>query len=250
MTDSGEIATTETFVLGGSVRLTQPARGYRAGMDAALLAAALDLKPDERAVEAGCGVGGALLQAAARFPHAHFTGVERDEDALVLATRNIAANAMEDRVRARLADIAAGPSKLGLEGFDLAFSNPPFFDDPSALRGPAPERAGAWLADDGLVAWTDFLTKAVREGGRVVVIHRGDRLHDLLTGLSRRAGSFAIRPVQPFADAPAKRVIVRAIRGGRGALRLLPALVLHEPGGVHTAEADALYRGETALGWD
>ena len=246
---SDEIATSESWVLGGRVRLVQPVKGYRAGMDAALLAACLDPKPGERVLEVGCGVGGALLQAAARWPQVQFLGVERDASALALAKANILTNGMSDRVQARAGEVASGPAALGLSGFDLALCNPPFFDDPSALRGPAPERAGAWLADDGLEAWTDFLTRAVREGGSIVMVHRADRLHDLLSGLARRAGSFAIRPVQPFADAPAKRVLVKAIRAGRGPLQILPALVLHEQGGEHTAEAQALYRGEAGLGW-
>ena len=58
-----------------------------------------------------------------------------------------------------------GSPRLGLPPFDAAMANPPFFDDPNALRGPAPERRAAWMADDGLAAWIGFLSKAVREGG-------------------------------------------------------------------------------------
>ncbi len=65
---------TEDTVLNGRVRLRQPVAGYRAGMDAALLAAACDAGPDDRVIEAGCGVGGALLAAAARRPGARFVG--------------------------------------------------------------------------------------------------------------------------------------------------------------------------------
>ena len=249
MTQNDGAATSESLVLSGRVRLIQPVRGYRAGMDAALLAAALPLAPGQRTLEAGCGVGGALLQAAARWPDARFVGIERDETAAALASRNILANDMQDRVEVKHGDIASGPAKLDLAGFDVAFSNPPFFDDPTGLRGPSPERAGAWLADDGLDAWTDFLTKAVRDGGEVVMIHRADRLHDLLNGLARRAGSFAVRPVHSFADAAAKRVLVKATRAGRGPFRLLPALVLHQVGGGHTAEADAIYRGVASVNW-
>jgi tRNA1(Val) A37 N6-methylase TrmN6 len=58
--------------------------------------------------------------------------------------------------------------------------------------------------------------------------------------------------VQPFADAPAKRVLVRCIRGGKAPLVLLAPLVLHARGEAakHTPEAEAILRGETALGWD
>jgi hypothetical protein len=44
---------TEDGLLNGRIRLRQPARGYRAGMDAALLAATCDAGPGERVGEAG-----------------------------------------------------------------------------------------------------------------------------------------------------------------------------------------------------
>ena len=242
--------TSESFLLGGRIRLLQPMTGYRAGMDAALLAAAIRAKPGERVLEAGCGAGAALLQAAFRAPEARFVGVERDLAALDFARRNIALNGL-DTVEAMGGDVGARFKTLGLPPFDIAFSNPPFFDDPTGLRGPHPAKRGAWLADDGLAAWTEFLLKGVREGGRVVVIHRAARLADLLALLGSTAGSFRIRPIQPFADQPAKRVLVQAIKTGRAQLVLLPPLVMHDRnGGKHTPEAEAILRGEAALGWD
>jgi tRNA1(Val) A37 N6-methylase TrmN6 len=242
--------TRESFLLDGGVRLIQPKVGYRAGMDAALLAAAVGAKPGERALEAGCGPGAALLQAAKRAPDALFTGLERDPAAFQLARRNIALNALETSVEAVRGEVETRFSTLGLKPFDIAFANPPFFDDPSGLRGPHPAKRGAWLADGGLEAWTGFMLKAVRENGRILLIHRADRLADILALLSQGAGSFRIRPIQPFTDQPAKRVLVQAVKTGRAPLILLAPLVMHERGGgKHTPEADAILRGEAALGW-
>jgi tRNA1(Val) A37 N6-methylase TrmN6 len=236
----------ENRLLGGRVRLRQPAKGYRAGMDAALLAAATGARAGERVIEAGCGAGAVLMQLAARTPGAALTGVERDPAMADLARGNAALN---DATATILdGDVGRGFRALALQPFDRAISNPPFFDDPGALRAPAPGKQGAWMADDGLAAWTRFLLKAVREGGRIVIIHRADRLGDLLTLLGETAGSFSVRPVHPHADEPAKRVLVQAIKSGRAPLRLLPPLVLHDrAGGKHTAEAEAILRGEAAL---
>ncbi len=237
-------------LLGGRVRLLQAAEGYRAGMDAALLAAAVSARPGERVLEAGCGVGGVLTQIAARRPGVSLTGVERDPTAVGLAVENAALNDLSDRMQAIHADIAQGFAALDRPRFDWAVSNPPFFDNVAALRPPAPAKRGAWIADDGLSSWTQFLTDGVRDGGRIVVIHRADRLADLLALLGDKCGSFAIRPVQPFADQPAKRVLVHAIRSGKAPLRLLPALVLHDSSGAkHAPEAEAILRGEAALEW-
>jgi len=252
----GPIETTDDRLLDGRVRLLQPAKGYRAGMDAALLAAAVDARAGERVLEAGCGAGAVLFQAAARSPGATFTGVERDLDALALAERNIALNDAEGRVAVRAGDVGRGFAGQGFLApgeppFDVAVANPPFFDDPGALRPPHPSKSGAWMADAGLDAWTRFLLKAVREGGRVIMIHRAERLFDLLALLSASAGSFQVRPVHPFADAPAKRVLVRAVKTGKAPLVLLPPLVLHPREGAdkHTPEAEAVFRGERALDW-
>jgi tRNA1(Val) A37 N6-methylase TrmN6 len=242
---------TEDRILGGRVRLRQTRDGYRAGMDAALLAAACDAQGGARVVDAGCGPGAVLLAAAARRPLARFVGLERDPRAAELARVNIAANDLDGRVRIIEGDLAAPFSSLGLAPFDAALANPPFFDDPRALRGPSPDKRAAWIAPEGLTAWTRFLVKAVREGGSITLIHRADRLADILTGLAPKAGSFQIRAIQPFADAAAKRVLVRAVKTGRAPLSLLPPLVLHDRDGTkHTAQAEAILRGEAALGWE
>ncbi|MBA4804757.1 MAG: methyltransferase [Brevundimonas sp.] len=217
-------------------------------MDAALLAAAVEARPGERVVEAGSGAGAVLMQIAARRPGVRLTGLERDPSMAALARENAALNGAEAQILE--GDVAAGFRALELPPFDHAVSNPPFFDDPGALRAPAEGKRGAWMADDGLAAWTRFLLKAVREGGTITVIHRADRLADLLAGLSATAGSFSVRPVHAFADEPAKRVLVRAVKTGRAPLRLLPALVLHDRGGgKHSPAAEAVLRGEAGLGW-
>ena len=241
---------TEDLILGGGVRLRQPRKGYRAGLDAALLAAACDAEADERVLDLGCGPGAAMLAAAARRPGARFWGVERDGIALRLAGENIVLNGFADRMQALDGDVGDGFSGLKLRPFDAVLCNPPFFDDPSRMRAPSPERTGAYLADGGLAAWTGFMLKAVREGGTITVIHRADRLGELLGLLSPKAGSIQIRPVHPFAEEPAKRVLVRAVKTGKAPLELLPALVLHDrSGGKHTAQAEAILRGEAALAW-
>jgi tRNA1(Val) A37 N6-methylase TrmN6 len=241
---------TEDAVLGGRVRLRQAARGYRAGLDAALLAAACDAEPGQRVIEAGCGVGGALLAAAVRRPGTAFTGIERDAAAVALGRENIVLNDLFDRVEMIEGDVAVRFSGLGLPHFDAGMANPPFFDDAGALRGPSDARRAAWLADDGLEAWIGFLSKAVREGGTITLIHRADRLADILALMAPKAGSFRVRPIQPHADEPAKRVLVRAIKTGKAPLQILPALVLHERGGAkHTAQAEAILRGEAAVEW-
>lgn len=291
--DTVQSDTSEAFthLLGQRVKVMQPAKGYRIGMDGALLAAACagiarERRRPLRALELGCGAGGALLSLKARCPELYLTGIEREPLYADLARRNVVLNAMHN-VAIIEGDIGqgykatfalptcgvepsgstfsgerAGPPSGGGRGqtgeapntapnrFDLVFSNPPYFDDSDTLRPPHEAKRPAWIADDGLGAWLDFALAAVKDGGDIVFIHRADRLGDILSGLSEKAGSFAIRPIQPFAGKEAKRVIVRAKRLGRAPLRLLPPLVLHDNGvRKHTDAVEDILAGLSDLNW-
>lgn len=235
----------ETPLLNGRVRLLQPRDGYRAGMDAAILAAATAAAPGDTVLEAGCGAGAVLCQVGVRRPGVRLLGVERDAPTAVLAMRNLALNRLDGEVREF--DVAAGFTALERPRADWAVSNPPFFDDASALRAPSPGKRAAWMADAGLEAWTEFLLAGVRDGGTILLIHRADRLADLLSLLGRKAGSFRILPIHPYADRPAKRVLVKAVRLGRAPLVLLPPLVLHDQGGAHSPRSEAILRGAANL---
>jgi hypothetical protein len=71
------MSVTEDHVLGG--RSAAPAAdGYRAGLDAALLAAACDAGRGERVLDAGCGVGRGAAGGGGAQSQARFVGVERD----------------------------------------------------------------------------------------------------------------------------------------------------------------------------
>ena len=66
--------------LGGALRILQPQEGYRAGLDAVLLAAAAPVRASrkDRVLDVGAGVGVVGLAVAQRMHRAHVTLVERD----------------------------------------------------------------------------------------------------------------------------------------------------------------------------
>ena len=231
--------------LGGKIRLFQLEDGYRAGMDAAVLVAALGLKPGQRAMEFGCGAGAALLGAAALFEDVELVGVELDPRAAGLAQENVTLNGVEGRVRVAEGDALVYRDEREL---DAVFFNPPFFDDPSALRAPKAGKSPAWMSDAGLAAWIDAGLRRLRSGGVLTVIQRADRLDDILVALKSRAGAVNVLPIHARADEPAKRVLVQATKTAKAPLQIRPPLILHEGVGTgFTAQADAIFKGEVRL---
>ena len=90
-------ALTEDEFLGGQLRLLQPRHGYRAGMDAVLLAASVPAEAGQAVLDLGCGVGTAGLCLARRVDGLRITGVELQPDLCALATENAARNGLAGR---------------------------------------------------------------------------------------------------------------------------------------------------------
>ena len=79
------------------------------------------------------------------------------------------------------------------------------------------------------------------------MIWRADGLAAVLDALAGNFGTVTVLPVHPKPDAPAIRVIVRAVKANRTALILLPGLILADANGRPTAEAEAVLRDGALL---
>ena len=233
------IETTHDIFLKGALTIEQPSKGYRAGTDAVLLAAAAAAIPVQRVLEAGCGVGTALLSLASLRADStlQLTGLEKDEAAWSLALANAARNDVRGEVKFVQGDVLA-PAEVLLGQFDLVFSNPPYFDDDQAIRDPDVSRQAAYILGAPLDAWIKGMLAMAKPKGRFLMIHRADRLPDILAALRGKAGDIGICPVRPRAGDPAKRVVVSARRGSRAPLRLLAGIDMHPPVGEGRFSAD------------
>ena len=243
----------EDALLGGRVRLRQPADGYRAAIDPVLLAAAVPARIGERVLDVGMGGGAAALCLAARVAGCRVSGLERDPGLADLARHNVALNELGDRVEVFGGDLLRPPAGLAPESFDHVMANPPYLEVARAdmragvsARGAA--RAAATVEGEAKLAdWLAFCVAMAAPGGTVTVIHRADRLDEVLVGLLPSAGEVAVLPLLAAADKPAKRVIVGWRQGGGGPVRLAAGLVLHEAGGGFTAAAEAVLREAAAI---
>ncbi len=241
------IETTEDAILDGRVRLRQPSRGYRVNVDTILLAAAVEAEGGARLLEAGCGVGAALLAVAIRNEKTNLIGIERDQNIAAIARENVAMNAMSSRVDIVTGDVLERSGNIGV--FDGVFVNPPF-DEEGEGPAPALRRLHAHVTEAGLPQWIGALADRLHGGAALTLIHRAAKLSEILAALEGRLGGVEIFPVRPRAGAEARRVLVRARKGSRAPLRLWKGLDLHDGSGAkHTLETEAILRGEALIRW-
>ena len=239
---------TQDGLLDRRITLNQPRHGYRAGDDAVLLAAAVGARPGQTVLDAGAGVGAVSLCLAWRCPELVIRGMELQPELATLAQENIAANGMAARVSIQQGDIRQPPPEIGQATFDHTVCNPPFH---VADRSSAPPNASKAIAhgegETPLQEWLAFCLRRTVSGGTVTVIHRGDRLAALLSGLRQGAGDMVVFPLWARLDKPAKRIIVQARVGGRGPDIMHPGLCLLDADGNDSAQARAVLRDGAAL---
>jgi tRNA1(Val) A37 N6-methylase TrmN6 len=245
--ETGDVELTHDRLLAGRVALTQPKHGYRAAVDPVLLAATVPLRDGERALELGCGAGAAALCLLARVPGGRVVGLEQQPVLAGLAHDNAAANAADDRFAVHAGDLLDPPQAIARGVFDHAFANPPYLAAGAADAPADPLRAAANVEGAArLPDWIAALARATKRGGTLTVIHRADRLPELLAELQRVAGGLVAYPLWPAAGTPAKRVLVQGRVGVGGPATLSPGLRLHADGGF-TAEARAVLEDAAAL---
>ncbi len=204
--------------------LYQPPRGagYRANVDAVLLAwFAGRSRVAKYALDLGAGVGSVGLSLLYRERCGRAVFAEIDPALADLCRRNLAANAWEERGEVLCIDLADA-SSLDAGTFDLVVSNPPYV---AVGRGRPPRvHPGSRVGD--LSVFTRAARRAVGPRGRACFIYPAHELGSLIETL--RASGLEpkeLRFVHASADELARVVLVEAVPGKRGGLKVSPPFV-------------------------
>ncbi len=235
-------------LLGGRITFFQPAEGYRVAIDPVLLAAAVTAESGETVLDAGSGTGAAALCLALRISGITIRGIEVQTELVEISRLNAEANSFSSRLDFVAGDLSSPPPDFRPDSFDHVISNPPFME-PGKCRLPdnPSKRTANVEGTANLAVWLEFCVRMVKPGGSVTIIHRADRMQDLLAALDGRLGRVTIFPLWPSDSGSAKRIIIRGFKGDDGPMRLAHGLVLHGPDGSYTNDAEAVLRHGKSL---
>lgn len=249
---------TQDGFLNGKINIRQPEKGFRAGSDAVLLAAAVDIKPGDSCLDVGCGVGTASLCLKYRAPDCAVWGIDFQTELVAAAQQNATDNNLTDNTRFFAADITrrsdfkeyTGPADRSFlnDNFDHVISNPPFYADGQAQASPSEIKSRAHIEGEAdLAFWIGFCLARVKPKGCFTLIHRTDRLPEILHEMNKGCGSLKIIPLWPNEDTAAKRVLIQGVKSGKGPTLLHPGIILHEKDGSPTSLSEKILRDGDAL---
>jgi tRNA1Val (adenine37-N6)-methyltransferase len=231
---------TRDALFGGRVTLHQPVRGYRANVDALLLASfaagpAGAPRPAKLAVDLGAGAGAVALALLHLGAASRALLVEIDRATAALAETNLEANGWADRGEVLCADVEALPSKLEA---DLVVCNPPYV--PEGHGRPARDASRARARSGDLAVFVRAARRAAGRRARACFVYPAHGLAQLLA-LFRVSGlePKRARCVHASGEAAARIVLVEARPAKPGGLVFEPPL-FERDGRGYGAELRAL----------
>ena len=241
----------ETTLLRGRVQLLQPRQGFHASIDSVFLAAAAAVKDHAALLDVGCGVGSAGLCVMARNKTIHLTGIDIQPELTDLAHQNATLSGFAAHAAFFCGDIR-NEKHIKDNSFNNVLMNPPYLESGTYTISPEKIKAtshgegasGATLAD-----WVKYAHKKLKQGGHLTMIHRADRLDDVILELTKKRwfGSLVVFPLLSHTGEDAKRVIIQARKERYSPCVLKSGMVIHKENGKYTKEAEAVLNDAAAI---
>jgi len=250
-TAPSDLPVIETTLLRGRVRLLQPKVGFHAAIDTVFLAAAVPVKDRWQVLDVGCGVGSAGLCVTLKNKNISLTGIDIQRDLIDIALQNASLNGVSDRCRFFQGSIAS-EKLIENNYFNSVLMNPPYQEGGTHVPSPKTITAlshGEDASGVTLEKWVKYAHSKLKNGSYLTMIHRADRLDDVLIALGKKRwfGSFVVYPLYPHAGEDARRVIVQARKERYAPLKLKAGMILHQKNGKYTPEAEAVLSDGAAI---
>jgi len=217
--------------------LVQPENGYRFSLDPLLLAAFARPKKDARLVDLGTGCGVAAL--ATLLLHTKIdeaVGIDIDPAMIEASKYNAERLGLGGRFQARCADIRQIRDSLAPESIQMVLANPPYRKLGTGRICLNSERNRARF--EAQAELEDFLSAAswlLANRGSAAFVYPAARLSDLMLGCQKgKLAPKRLRLVHSRVDAPAKLVLMEAVKNAGAGLTAEPPLILYEGRGDDT----------------
>ena len=226
----------------GRIRMTIPDAQFRVSTDSMVLAD-FCRQAGGRGLDLGCGCGTLGLLLLGSGAAKSICGIEIQPEAARQAEENARKNGLADRFTVVCGDLRQAHAQIPAGSFDFALSNPPYYPPGS---GRLRREDSLSLARSELCCPLDALcasaARALRWGGRLYLVHKPERLADLMVFLrAARLEPKRLCFVRHSAASAVSLVLLEARLGGKPGLQIEPELVLYGPDGSASAACRRIY---------
>ncbi|WP_083490403.1 tRNA1(Val) (adenine(37)-N6)-methyltransferase [Caloramator mitchellensis] len=226
-----------------NLRIIQNPDWFCFGIDAVLLSSFAFARKKEKVVDLGTGTGIIPLLMYGKYKPSKIIGVEIQSQVAEMARRSIELNKLEEKIEIYEGDIKDCFRTIGINSFDVVVSNPPYKKSDTGLKNPEDKKA---ISRHEILINLDELifsaSRLLKGYGRFYMIHRPERLKDIIVGLSNHKFALKrIRFVHPKIDKEPNMVLIEAVKAGGEFLKVEKPLFVYDENGNYTEEVLKMY---------
>ncbi len=218
------------------------------GIDAVLLAwyASRFVHLKTKVLEVGTGTGIIPLLLVGHDRTKNMEAVEVQAVMADMARRSVALNGLEDQITVREGDIRSKALDLNYQHYDVIICNPPYMKKTHGKHAEGSSRAVSrhevMMTVEDLA---NFSKKYLKDKGKLILIHRADRLGDVVTALRQADIEIKkLRFVHPYVHKQANLVLIEAVKKGNAFLQVEPPLIIYDSQGNYTELINRIYEEE------
>ncbi|WP_240633494.1 tRNA1(Val) (adenine(37)-N6)-methyltransferase [Paenibacillus montanisoli] len=230
------------------LHIIQSREVFSFSMDAVLLARFAAVPPRGKILDLCTGNGVIPLLLTTRTKAA-IDAVEIQPRLADMARRSVKVNGLEERIHIYEGDLRDFHKQVGHGMYDAVTVNPPYMPPGTGDQNENEHFAMARHERNGTL--DDIVAacaRLVRTGGRVAMVHRPNRLVELLETFRKwKLEPKRIRFVHPHAGAEANMVLIEAARDGKPDVKLLPPMIVYNEQRQYNEELMRIYYGDQAV---
>lgn len=233
------------YLLTHQLRIIQSDEVFSFSMDAVLLARFAGIPQRGKILDLCTGNGVIPLLLTTRTK-ANIEGIEIQPRLADMARRSISMNGLEATVTIREGDLRELVDITGHGVYDAITVNPPYMPmNGSDVKLNEHKAIARHELNCTLEEVIQACSKLVRPGGKVSMVHRPQRLGDIMSLLRQyRLEPKRIRFVHPRVHMEANMVLIEAMRDGKPEVRLLPPLIVYSKDREYSQELLEIYNNE------
>ncbi|HEW4463898.1 tRNA1(Val) (adenine(37)-N6)-methyltransferase [Streptococcus pneumoniae] len=194
-----------------------------------------------------CAGNGAVGLFASTRTQAQILSVEIQERLADMAERSVRLNGLEEQMQVICDDLKNMPAHIQGSKVDMILCNPPYFkvDPYSNLNESEHYLLARHEITTNLEEICHSAQSILKSNGRLAMVHRPDRLLDILDTLKRHnLAPKRLQFVYPKREKEANMLLIEAIKdGSTSGFKVLPPLIVHNDDGSYTPEIEEIYYG-------
>ena len=227
-------------LLNKNLKIVQRSDYFNFSIDSLLISEFIKIQKNTKKI-LDLGTGNAAIPLfLSKKTSAKIYGIEIQEVSYKLALRNININNLDEQIYIIYDNIKNYLKYFTVGSFDIVLSNPPFFkvtENKELLNDLEQLSIARHELELNLDELIDISSKLVKDRGYFYLVHRADRLSEILVTLQKY--NFEAKKIKfcyTTKQKNAKIVLIEAIKNGKVGLSILPPLVINKDNGEYTDE--------------